>query len=68
MANPEFRDAVQHITNELWGLRSALSFDNISRIGKCYVSLDEDIKIAFIDRCAKDAVLKPQTVNVCPVK
>jgi hypothetical protein len=38
------------------------------RIGKCYVSLEEDIKIASIVRCAKDAVLKPQTVNVCPVK
>ena len=38
------------------------------RIGKCYVSLEEDIKIASIIRCAKDAVLKPQTVNVCPVK
>lgn len=37
------------------------------RIGKCYVSLEEDIKIASIVRCAKDAVLKPQTVNVCPV-
>jgi hypothetical protein len=37
------------------------------RIGKCYVSLEEDIKIAYIVRCAKDAVLKPQTVNVCPV-
>ena len=34
------------------------------RIGKCYVSLEEDIKIASIVRCAKDAVLKPQTVNV----
>jgi hypothetical protein len=38
------------------------------RIGKCYVSLEEDIKIASIVRCVKDAVLKPQTVNVCPVK
>jgi hypothetical protein len=36
------------------------------RIGKCYVSLEEDIKIASIVRCAKDAVLKPQTVNVYP--
>ena len=33
-----------------------------------YVSLEEDIKIASIVRCAKDAVLKPQTVNVYPVK
>jgi hypothetical protein len=38
------------------------------RIGKCYVSLEEDIKIASIVRCAKDAVLKLQIVNVCPVK
>jgi hypothetical protein len=31
-------------------------------------ALEEDIKIASIDRCAKDAVPKPQIVNVCPVK
>jgi hypothetical protein len=34
------------------------------RIGKCYVSLEEDIKIAYIVRCAKDAVLKPHVATV----
>ena len=36
MANPELRDAVQHVTNELQGLRSALRFDNISRAIKTF--------------------------------
>jgi hypothetical protein len=36
MANPGFRDAVQHVANELQGLRSALSFDNISRAIKTF--------------------------------
>jgi len=38
------------------------------RIGTWYVSLEEDIKIASVVRCSKDAVIKPQTINVCPVK
>ena len=29
MANPELMDAVQHVTNELQGLRSAIGFNNI---------------------------------------
>lgn len=46
-----------------------LYFDLVClRIGKCYVSLEEDIKIAYLVRCARNAVIKPQTVNVCPVK
>jgi hypothetical protein len=31
MANPELRDAVQYVTNELQGLRSAIGFNNISQ-------------------------------------
>jgi hypothetical protein len=37
MANPEFRDVVQHVTNELQGIRSALSFDNISRAIQTFI-------------------------------
>ena len=58
MANPELRDAVQHVTNELQGLRSALSFDNITRAIKTFDGsqanlrnwLTEEEKIAFINR------------------
>jgi hypothetical protein len=63
MANPEFRDAVQHITNELQGLRSALSFDNISRAIKTFDGsqanlrnwLTEVEKFAFINRIDDNA-------------
>ena len=57
MANPELRDAVQHVTNELQGLRSALRFDNISRAIKTFDGsqanlrnwLTEVDKFAFIN-------------------
>jgi hypothetical protein len=63
MANPEFRDAVQHVTNELQGLRSALSFDNISRAIKTFDGsqanlrnwLTEVDKFAFINRIDDNA-------------
>ena len=63
MANPEFRDAVQHVTNELQGLRSALSFDNISRAIKTFDGsqanlrnwLNEVEKFAFINRIDDNA-------------
>ena len=63
MANPEFRDAVQHITNELQGLRSALSFDNISRAIKTFDGSQENLrnwlteveKFAFINRIDDNA-------------
>jgi hypothetical protein len=38
------------------------------RIGKCYVSLEEDIKIASIVRCAKDAVPKTSECKCMPCK
>ncbi|CAC5416202.1 unnamed protein product [Mytilus coruscus] len=37
------------------------------RIQKNYVSLEEDIHVASIVRLTVNAVLKPQTINVCPV-
>lgn len=63
MANPELRDAVQHVTNELQGLRSALSFDNISRAIKTFDGsqanlrnwLNEVEKFAFINRIDDNA-------------
>ena len=63
MANPEFRDAVQHVTNELQGLRSAVSFDNISRAIKTFDGsqanlrnwLNEVEKFAFINRIDDNA-------------
>ena len=65
MANPEFRDAVQHVTNELQGLslRSALSFDNISRAIKTFDGsqanlrnwLTEVDRFAFINRIDDNA-------------
>jgi hypothetical protein len=36
MANPELMDAVQHVTNELQGLRSAIGFNNISQSIKTF--------------------------------
>jgi hypothetical protein len=63
MANPEFRDAVQHVTNELQGLRSALRFDNISRAIKTFDGsqanlrnwLNEIEKFAYINRIDDNA-------------
>ena len=63
MANPELRDAVQHATNELQGLRSAFSFDNISRAIKTFDGcqanlrnwLNEVEKFAFINRIDDNA-------------
>jgi hypothetical protein len=63
MVTPEFRDAVQHVTNELQGLRSALSFDNISRAIKTFDGsqanlrnwLNEVEKFAFINRIDDNA-------------
>ncbi|CAC5408706.1 unnamed protein product [Mytilus coruscus] len=37
------------------------------RIQKNYVPLEEDIHVASIVRLTVNAVLKPQTINVCPV-
>ena len=63
MANPELRDAVQYVTNELQGLRSALSFDNISRAIKTFDGsqanlrnwLNEVEKFAYINRIDDNA-------------
>jgi hypothetical protein len=63
MANPELRDGVQHVTHELQGLRSALSFDNISRAIKTFDGsrtnlrnwLNEVEKIAYINRIDDNA-------------
>ena len=63
MANPELRDAVQHVTNELQGLRSALSFDNIYRAINTFDDseanlrnwLNEGEKFAFIIRIDDNA-------------
>ena len=63
MANPELRDAVQHVTNELRGLRSAIGFNNISQsIKTCDGSqanlrnwLTEVEKFAYINRIDENA-------------
>ena len=63
MANPKLRDAVQHVTNELQGLRSALRFDNISRAIKTFDGsqanlrnwLNEIEKFAYINRIDDNA-------------
>ena len=63
MANPELRDAVQHVTNELQGLRSALRFDNFSRAIKTFDGsqanlrnwLNEIEKFAYINRIDDNA-------------
>jgi hypothetical protein len=63
MANPELRDAVQHVTNELQGLRSVLSFDNISRAIKTFDGsqanlrnwLNEVEKFPYINRIDDNA-------------
>jgi len=39
MANPELREAVHIVTNELQGLRSALSFNNSSQSIKTFDEL-----------------------------
>jgi hypothetical protein len=67
MANPELRDAVQHVTNELQGLRSALSFDNISRAIKTFDGsqanlrnwLNEVEKFSYINRIDDNATKLP---------
>ena len=74
MANPELRDAVQHVTNELQGLRSALSFDNISRAIKTFDGsqanlrnwLNEVEKFAYINRIDENAtkLIAYQSANV----
>jgi len=38
------------------------------RVGKAYVSLEEDIHISSIVRIAKNTILKPQTMTICIVK
>ena len=58
MANPELREAVQTVTNELQGLRSALSFNNSSQSTKTFDGsqanlrnwLNEVEKIAYINK------------------
>ena len=63
MANPELRDAVQHVANELQGLRSALSFDNISRAIKTFDGSQANLrnwlnkveKFAYINRIDDNA-------------
>jgi hypothetical protein len=63
MANLELRDAVQHVTNELQGLRSALRIDNISRAIKTFDGcqanlrnwLNEVEKFSYINRIDDNA-------------
>jgi predicted transcriptional regulator len=63
MANPELMDAVQHVTNELQGLRSAIGFNNISQsIKTCDGSqanlrnwLTEVEQFAYINRIDENA-------------
>jgi len=63
MANPELRDAVQIVTNELQGLRSALSFNNSSQSIKTFDGsqanlrnwLNEVEKFAYINRIDDNA-------------
>ena len=63
MANPELREAVQIVTNELQGLRSALSFNNSSQSIKTFDGsqanlrnwLNEVEKFAYINRIDDNA-------------
>ena len=63
MANPELRDAVQHVTNELQGLRSALNFDKIFKAIRTFDSsqanlrnwLNEVEKFPYINRIDDNA-------------
>ena len=38
------------------------------RVGKSYVTMEEDIHVARVVRVAADMIIKPQTITVCPVK
>jgi hypothetical protein len=63
MANPELRDAVQHVSNELQGLRSAIGFNNISQSIKTFDGFQANLrnwlteveKIAYINRIDENA-------------
>ncbi|CAC5361822.1 unnamed protein product [Mytilus coruscus] len=61
---------IGHVSRKDWLVQNGvrLYFDlGCLRIQKSYVPLEEDIHVASIVRLTVNAVLKPQTINVCPV-